>query len=138
MTLCACGCGAETGIAKYNDPRSGVRKGDNWKYLRGHSSKARVYALEDGAAWDVRDTGYTSPCWVWKRGLRPNGYAAYLADGEQFAHRVMYRRHGRDIPDGYHVDHLCMVKACVNPDHLEAVTPLVNAQRYWASRMATA
>lgn len=33
------------------------------------------------------------------------------------------------IPSGMEVDHLCRVRCCVNPDHLEVVTPLENKQR---------
>lgn len=35
------------------------------------------------------------------------------------------------IPEGYDVDHVCQVIACVrpHPDHLEAVTPLENQRR---------
>jgi hypothetical protein len=33
------------------------------------------------------------------------------------------------IPYRFEVDHLCKVKHCVNPDHLEAVTPKENVHR---------
>jgi hypothetical protein len=33
------------------------------------------------------------------------------------------------IPEGLHLDHLCRVPACVNPTHLEPVTPRENALR---------
>jgi hypothetical protein len=33
------------------------------------------------------------------------------------------------IPEGLQIDHLCRVKCCINPDHLEAVTPSVNVLR---------
>jgi len=45
------------------------------------------------------------------------------------AHRVSVILSGRDIPKGMHVDHLCRVRACVNPNHLEVVTPRTNALR---------
>lgn len=37
---------------------------------------------------------------------------------------------GKMIP-GHHVDHLCKQTLCVNPDHLEVVTPSINSSRRW-------
>jgi hypothetical protein len=137
--ICMCGCGTVTGVAKYTDNRSGTRKGDHYRYVRGHSHLKRAVVLKEGQAWDEVDMGYVSPCWVWRRFIRPNGYGSYGSRGdEQLAHRRMYEKHVGPIPEGYHVDHLCCVKACVRPDHLEPVTPLVNAQRYWARMQASA
>src|SRR3982751_4132914 len=39
------------------------------------------------------------------------------------AHRVVYTLMRGPIPDGFVLDHLCGWASCVNPDHLEAVTP---------------
>ena len=39
--------------------------------------------------------------------------------------------HRSDIPAGLQVDHLCRVRACVNPWHMDLVTPAVNTQRGW-------
>jgi hypothetical protein len=33
------------------------------------------------------------------------------------------------IPDGFQIDHLCRVRNCVAPDHLEAVTQQENLRR---------
>nr|WP_157095381.1 HNH endonuclease [Hoyosella altamirensis] len=45
------------------------------------------------------------------------------------AHRWAYIQLISDIPDGLQLDHLCRVRACVNPWHLEPVTPYVNWER---------
>ena len=39
----------------------------------------------------------------------------------------MYEAAFGDIPDGLHLDHLCRVRDCCNPDHLEAVTLTENS-----------
>jgi hypothetical protein len=45
------------------------------------------------------------------------------------AHRWSYEYHVGPIPDGLQLDHLCRVRRCVNPWHLEPVTNRVNSQR---------
>ena len=45
------------------------------------------------------------------------------------AHRRAYEETNGAIPSGLHIDHLCRVTACVNPDHLEAVSSRVNTLR---------
>lgn len=71
-----------------------------------------------------------SGCWLWSGALDPCGYGRIARNGkEQKAHRVSYYLAKGPIPDGLELDHLCRVRACVNPDHLEAVTHKVNAQR---------
>jgi hypothetical protein len=40
----------------------------------------------------------------------------------KLAHRVSYEAAYGPIPAGLHIDHLCRVRKCVRPEHLEAVT----------------
>ena len=45
------------------------------------------------------------------------------------AHRTYYERKFGPIPEDLTLDHLCRVRSCVNPDHLEAVPLVVNVDR---------
>jgi hypothetical protein len=70
-------------------------------------------------------------CWLWTAGKNGNGYGAFnIRKGlNRGAHRVSYEALVGPIPDGLDLDHLCRVRACVNPAHLEAVTRQVNLLR---------
>lgn len=70
-------------------------------------------------------------CWLWEGGDRGQGYGAFKIDTKRAisAHRASYQLHKGPIPDGLTIDHLCRVRCCVNPDHLEAVTAVVNVKR---------
>lgn len=70
-------------------------------------------------------------CWIFAGGFTSSGYGDI---GGQSAHRVMYENSVGEIPLGLEVDHLCMVKACINPVHLEAVTHRENVLRWNKTR----
>ena len=71
-------------------------------------------------------------CWVWQRSIGAGGYGqAWDTNNKKVvkAHRFSYERSVGPIPDGLTIDHLCRVRACVNPAHLEPVTPRTNILR---------
>ena len=72
-----------------------------------------------------------SGCWLWSGQIAPNGYGRMNATRikTMYPHRFFYEKYKGSIPDGLTIDHLCRVRCCVNPDHLEAVTQRVNNLR---------
>lgn len=69
-------------------------------------------------------------CWVWVGNRYADGYGRMNYQGsEHRAHRIAFElATGVTIPAGMVVNHLCGVRACVRPDHLEMVTAQQNAQ----------
>jgi hypothetical protein len=71
-----------------------------------------------------------SGCWLWQGSMQPNGYGKFSLNSQTYyAHRASYILHVGEIPDGLVLDHLCRTTQCVNPDHLEPVTPQTNRMR---------
>jgi hypothetical protein len=71
-----------------------------------------------------------TPCWLWMACCDKNGYGQFGIRGKTYlAHRVSYEILQRSIPEGLTLDHLCRVRHCVNPNHLEPVIKLVNTMR---------
>jgi hypothetical protein len=62
-------------------------------------------------------------CWEWPRGRTAAGYGRVSRDGrEHYVHRLVYELTYGPIPPGWVVDHTCRNRACIRPDHLQAVT----------------
>jgi hypothetical protein len=69
-------------------------------------------------------------CWIWPGDIDPKGYGRVFFRGKQRkAHRVAFELLKGAIPKGLEPDHLCRVRACFNPNHMEVVTHRVNSLR---------
>lgn len=132
---CECGCGQKTTIAVQDHPRFGWVKGEPMRFVRGHNNRGRHPRL-GAQPYVVEDCGYATKCWIWKGFIHKSGYGSAAKDGKYIrAHRLFYERHVGPIPLKMVVDHLCRVKACVNPEHLEVVSNAVNTRRGTSTRL---
>jgi len=69
-------------------------------------------------------------CWEWTGVRQRNGYGrCRRGDRDVLVHRLAYQVAVGPIPEGLQVDHLCRNRACIRPDHLEAVSLKVNCHR---------
>lgn len=89
--------------------------------------------------WDNVDLADDDACWPWKAGVS-NGYGVWnrthLGFQNTWAHRFAFEQLRGPIPEGLTIDHLCRVKLCQNPWHMEPVTREENGRRaneaFWA------
>ena len=97
----------------------------NRRCTRGFSVKEKLqHYVEEG------DGG----CWLWT-GALVGGYGVLQLEGRlQKAHRLSYAEYVGPIPDGLTIDHLCRVKRCIRPEHLEPVTSGENTRRHHDGR----
>ena len=69
-------------------------------------------------------------CWLWEGAQNDEGYGQMYVDGRlEYVHRLSYRLFKGPLPEGWRPDHLCRVRCCGNPDHLEGVTHGENIRR---------
>lgn len=121
---CKCGCGERTRPAERTSTRAGWVKGEPMGYCPGHTSRRR---LDIGP----EDRGYETPCHIWRKFKAKTGHALIKVNGKSTgAHVVYYERAYGPVPDGWHVHHKCEQGDCVNPDHLEALSPAEHKRRH--------
>lgn len=71
-------------------------------------------------------------CWPWTGSLALSGYGVVVVRNRKIlAHRASYEaHHGKKIPAGLEIDHVCRNLPCVNPAHLRTATHAQNMS--WA------
>jgi hypothetical protein len=129
--VCVCiGCGAKTEVTP--SQIAGIKGRGKYcsRACKHRHSKPRARPLSD-RFFDKIVPEPTSGCWLWEGALTSVGYGHIsVRTGEQvLAHRVSLALHGVEVPSDMEVDHLCMNRPCVNPDHLEVVTSTENLRR---------
>ena len=78
--------------------------------------------------WEKVDA--SGDCWEWTASRTRDGYGQFKIDQVwNLAHRYVWELLVGGIPKGFQIDHLCRNTGCVNPDHLEPVTPRENTMR---------
>lgn len=100
-------------------------------FAEGYDSfQAAWDACERGDWMRARITPLSNGCWLWNRRIEPNGYGRVYFKGRMYwAHRLVFELLRGSVPEGYELDHLCRVRRCVNPHHLEPVSHTENMRR---------
>ena len=71
----------------------------------------------------------TDTCWLWNGG-KVYGYGSLTVRKKSHrAHKFIYEFFNGLVPDGKVIDHICGVRNCVNPKHMEVVEQRENVIR---------
>jgi hypothetical protein len=124
-TFCACGCGNPV-----------LARGRH--YLPGHFLRMQDHDLLAALLWPKVDQNGPlpeyrpdlGPCWIFTGRISSEGYGVFDVHGVGVrAHMASFLITTGTLPDGLDLDHLCRVRKCVRPSHLEPVTRQVNVLR---------
>jgi hypothetical protein len=81
--------------------------------------------------------GLDPTCWIWTGAVTSRGYGSVSYERRIWSsHKLAYVLLVGPVPDGLTLDHLCLIKRCCNPSHLEPVTNAENIRRGRASNFA--
>jgi hypothetical protein len=127
LGFCQCGCGTPARIIGASKAARGYVKGEHYRYAKGHHrvTPAPPQLTATGDYIEDPRTG----CWDWQRTLDASGYGIARRGDHVRAHRAYFVAFNGSIPCGAVIDHMCRNRRCVNPAHLEAVSPLENTRR---------
>ena len=90
--------------------------------------KTATFPTREERLWARIDK--TDTCWLWTGTILQSGYGQIRWNAKQYrVHRFVYELLVGPIPEGLTLDHLCRVRHCVNPAHLEPVTMRENLLR---------
>jgi hypothetical protein len=88
--------------------------------------------------WNKTSPCPASGCWLWVGAVNSAGYGKIQLGGRLVhSHRAAYTAANGDIKPGLQIDHLCRVRSCCNPLHLEAVSASENVRRGHIARRKT-
>jgi hypothetical protein len=103
-----------------------------WRY--GDPLAGGPFVGEDAARLAALYVVQADGCWLWQGAIDWVGYGEVWWRGKRHrAHRAVYQELRHTLQDGTELDHVCRVKRCVNPDHLEIVTHAENLRRHYAA-----
>lgn len=129
-------CGKMSEAATLERPAPWHNGGES--VMRSHSTpEERFWSKVDKSGPIPASAPHLGACWIWMAHLSRDGYGRFW-NGEMlpsgaprtvFAHRWSYEQMRGRVPSELQLDHLCRVRNCVCPTHLEVVTHAENVRR---------